>query len=232
MWVFILLRSTILLAQTGTIKIKLIDKETKEFIPFANVVVFSNDAQIGGAVTNMRGEAIIKPIVPGKYTLKITYVGYQPVERTEILVSASKTADIDIELSTQAIELKMCTIRYDKPLIRWSGCGSCCSIEDFRALPSQKMDTVLNSDNEKIDNNKSNSFKYYPNPTNGPLFVETEDNVRELFLVDISGKLIQKYPVEGITKTEINLTGLAPGAYFLQYFSNEKPITGKIVLMP
>ena len=64
----------------GAIKITLQDKNTKEAIPFANVVAYKDGVQVGVATTNMDGEAFIKPLAPGKYTVKGIYVGYQATE--------------------------------------------------------------------------------------------------------------------------------------------------------
>ena len=59
------------LAQSdGAIKVILQDKDTKEAIPFANVVAYKDGVQVGVSTTNMDGEAFIKPLAPGKYTVK------------------------------------------------------------------------------------------------------------------------------------------------------------------
>lgn len=75
-----------------------------------------------------------------------------------------------------------------------------------------------------------NNFKYYPNPTKGQLFVEIEGNIQELFLADITGKLIQRYTPKGLKKLEINIANFPTGIYFLKYLYKEKWLTGKVVL--
>ena len=77
-------------AQDGAIKVILQDKATKEAIPFANVVAYRDGVQIGVATTNMDGEAMIKPLSPGKYTVKGVYVGYQASEIKDIIVGDGK----------------------------------------------------------------------------------------------------------------------------------------------
>ena len=70
----------LMLAQNeSAIKVKLTDKANKETIPFANVIVEMGGIQAGVGTTNIDGEVTIKPLNPGKYNVKATYVGYQPV---------------------------------------------------------------------------------------------------------------------------------------------------------
>ena len=83
----------------GAIKVVLQDKATKEAIPFANVVAYQDGVQVGVSTTNMDGEAFIKPLSPGKYTVKGVYVGYQAAEVKDIVVGEGKTAYITIGLS-------------------------------------------------------------------------------------------------------------------------------------
>ena len=64
-------------AQTGAIKGKVIDKTTNEPLPFASVVAEINGSQAGGAQTDFDGNFTIKPLNPGNYNLKATFVGYQ-----------------------------------------------------------------------------------------------------------------------------------------------------------
>ena len=103
------------------------------------------------------------------------------------------------------------------------------------------MDTVLAkiiTDTVKIVNNPDNmndsaiktGFKYYPNPTYGPLTLEVDADIKEVFLADISGKLLEKFKTERKNRLEINISKYPNGIYFLQFFSNEKWQTGKVIL--
>ena len=83
----------------GAIKVILQDKTTKEAIPFANVVAYKDGVQVGVATTNMDGEAFIKPLAPGKYTVKGVYVGYQTLEIKDVVVGEGKTAYVTLPLS-------------------------------------------------------------------------------------------------------------------------------------
>lgn len=69
----------IVFSQSGELKGKITDKETKEPIPFANIIVEQGGKQYGGGTSDFDGNYTIKPIPPGRYDVKATYVGYKPV---------------------------------------------------------------------------------------------------------------------------------------------------------
>ena len=95
----------------------MIDKITKETIPFANVVVETGGIQAGGGVTNIDGEVIIKPLTPGKYNVKATYVGYQAVEISNVTLSVGKTAYLNIDMVAGQELGPVEVIQWKKPLI-------------------------------------------------------------------------------------------------------------------
>src|SRR5450432_1696698 len=78
------------MAQTGSIKGKVLDKSSNEPLPFASVVAELNGSQVGGAQTDFDGNFTIKPLNPGKYTIKVSFVGYTASEVTGIIVSVDK----------------------------------------------------------------------------------------------------------------------------------------------
>jgi hypothetical protein len=99
----------------GAIKIILRDETTKEALPFANVVAYRDGVQVGVTTTNFEGEAFIKPLTPGKYSVKGIYVNYQPKEVKDIPVGEG-TAYVTIELSNNQLT-EVIVIGYAIPLI-------------------------------------------------------------------------------------------------------------------
>ena len=66
-------------AQNGEISGKITD-EKGEAIPFANVSIVENGKSTGvGATTDFDGFYSIKPLNPGKYDVKFSFVGYTSV---------------------------------------------------------------------------------------------------------------------------------------------------------
>lgn len=102
---FALIYSAFAFSQTGTIKVKVKEKETKELIPGAVVVVYSGTVVVATAVTDIEGQAILKPLSPGKYKVRASYTGYQSKEISGIIVAADKTCYLNIEMAEATVKL-------------------------------------------------------------------------------------------------------------------------------
>jgi len=103
---------------SGSLKGKIIDRQTREPIPFANIVVESGGVQIGGSTSDFDGNYQIKPVPAGRVDLKATYVGYRDYTMKGIIIFVDKITfqDIDLETSTTTLsELEV--VDYKVPLI-------------------------------------------------------------------------------------------------------------------
>lgn len=87
------------------------------------------------------------------------------------------------------------------------------------------------SDTLKPQIEKFNSFKYYPNPTKGELYIEFDGESSEIYFADISGKLLERYKIKDKQKIEIDISKYPTGIYFLKYQLNKKWLMGKVVLI-
>lgn len=128
----------------GAIKVVLQDNATKEAIPFANVVAYRDGVQVGVATTNMDGEAFIKPLPPGKYTVKGVYVGYQAKEIRDIVVGEG-TAYVTLGLSNgEGVKLdEVEVISYQVPLIDPdTKSGQTVTREDYQNLATKDINSV------------------------------------------------------------------------------------------
>jgi hypothetical protein len=99
----------------GTLKGKITDG--KEPIPYANIIIVQGGKQFGGAQSDLDGNYTIKPIPPGKYDVKATYVGYQTSSITGVLINADKITFLDVKMSSTSIEIVGATIIWERPLI-------------------------------------------------------------------------------------------------------------------
>lgn len=115
---FILFAGGGLYAQSGSLKGKILDAESGEAIPFANIVVELNGNQIGGGVSDFDGNYTIKPIAAGKYTVKASYVGYKSLQMDGVIINNDRVRFLDLKLisSTQNIE-EVVVVEYTVPLI-------------------------------------------------------------------------------------------------------------------
>ena len=103
---------------SGSLKGKISDKNTKEPIPFANIVVEIGGVQVGGAMSDFDGNYLIKPIPPGKIDMKATFVGYRTQVLKSIVILPDKIQFQNIELEAQSTTLQEVeVIEYKVPLI-------------------------------------------------------------------------------------------------------------------
>jgi hypothetical protein len=130
----------------SAIKVKLIDKANKETIPFANIVVDMGGIQSGVGTTNIDGEVTIKPLSPGRYTVKSTYVGYQTVEIKDVNVSVGKTVYLNIEM-TQGQQLEIVeVVQYLEPLIDPdTKSGGTVTREEYQNMASKNINSVAST---------------------------------------------------------------------------------------
>jgi hypothetical protein len=127
----------------AAIKIKLTDKANKETIPFANVVVEAGGIQTGAGTTNIDGEVIIKPLNPGKYNVKATYVGYQQVEIKDVILTVGKTVYLNVEMQIGQDLPVVEVIEWKKPLIDPdTKSGATVTAEEYRNMATKNVNSV------------------------------------------------------------------------------------------
>lgn len=82
------------------------------------------------------------------------------------------------------------------------------------------------------EQNLSSSFKVYPNPTNDLIYIEIEAKALQekcsFVLSDISGKVHMRKEIT-TSRTNLSLTHLADGVYFLTLFRRDQRDVVKIV---
>lgn len=102
----------------ASIKGKIIEEQTGEVIPFANISLLQKDSVIGNTSSDINGNYSFKKIKAGKYNIKATSVGYQPFALKNITVSSNKITYAAIKLKTAAVSLEEFQIvNYETPLI-------------------------------------------------------------------------------------------------------------------
>lgn len=78
---------------------------------------------------------------------------------------------------------------------------------------------------------KNPEFKVYPNPTNGPLFVEANEDVTFLFLTDLNGKILERFSFAASRQQTIDISAYPNGVYLLRCpFNDQLWVTARVVL--
>lgn len=135
-------------AQSGELQGKVTDSKG-EGVAFATVVVEQNGAIKAGAQTDFDGYYSIKPIPPGKYDVRVTYVGYQPSLTTGVVIGADKTQFLDVKVSNeQGINLDEVVIKeYKVPLISKDNTvsGNTLTREEIANLPTRNVESIAST---------------------------------------------------------------------------------------
>lgn len=145
--VMVLTSSVLVFSQAGagTLKGKIVDKQTKEPIPFANVVAEVGGVQIGGATSDFDGNYIIKPVPAGKVDLKATYVGYNDFQIRGIIIFVDKITFQDVELQVKTTQLtEVEVVDYKVPLISkdQTVSGGTVTQEEIAKMANKSADAV------------------------------------------------------------------------------------------
>jgi hypothetical protein len=84
-------------SNVGEIYGRVTDDKNKP-LDFASVQAFEGGILKGGAKTDENGNYRIKPLSPGKYTVKVSYLGFKAEELQGVLVGVDKRINVDFNL--------------------------------------------------------------------------------------------------------------------------------------
>jgi outer membrane receptor protein involved in Fe transport len=132
-------------AQSGSLSGKVIDKDTKEPIPFVNIIVELGGTQAGGSSSDFDGKYTIKPISPGKYDIKATFVGYKPVLIKGVIIKSDQITFWDIPMESTMINIETFeVIDYKVPLIDKdkTSVGATVTSEEIAKMPNRSANAI------------------------------------------------------------------------------------------
>ncbi|PKP03083.1 MAG: hypothetical protein CVU14_02425 [Bacteroidetes bacterium HGW-Bacteroidetes-9] len=141
----VLIASLSVFSQSGTLKGKVIDKKTKEPIPFVNIIVELGGTQAGGTTSDFDGNYTIKPITPGKYDLKSTFVGFKPIQVSGVIIKSDQISFQNIEMESTMVEIATFeVIDYKVPLIDKdkTSVGATVTSEEIAKMPNRSANAI------------------------------------------------------------------------------------------
>jgi hypothetical protein len=109
---FLLLQAVPLLAQhpTQTIRGRVIDRDTKTPIAYATVVLLHTSPPTG-SITDAEGYFRLPDVPVGRYTIEVSFVGYEPLIINEIVVSSAKETILSLPLKESVATLQEVVVR-------------------------------------------------------------------------------------------------------------------------
>jgi len=88
-----------------TVRGKIVDVESKMELIGANVKVFNGD-MVMGASSDLNGDFVVENVPVGRNDIEITYLGYEPVIMTSVMINSAKELVLNIEMEESAETLE------------------------------------------------------------------------------------------------------------------------------
>jgi outer membrane receptor protein involved in Fe transport len=109
----------------GEIHGVVIDKKTRVAIEYANVIVYKikDSSMVTGALTNGKGKFLIEKLSPGRYFVKVNFIGFGLKTIPDLMVKPPDNLSLNlgtIELETTATNLDVVTISGEKDQIEYN----------------------------------------------------------------------------------------------------------------
>ncbi len=132
----------LVLAQDGKLRGKVTDKESGDPLIGANITI---DGTSLGAAADLNGDYVVLGVPTGVYTVKVSYIGYQPVALSNVRVSAGLTTTQDFKLASSAIEVGSLEIVAERPLIQRNTTNTVrlTTTEDIQNLPIRGLQNIV-----------------------------------------------------------------------------------------
>ena len=128
-----------------TIKGLIRDNENKESLPFANIILFKDGVQVAGTMSDLDGLFIIDNVPDGNYTLKTSYVGYEPISIYGLNKSSEYIPSVTINMQQSLMDIQeFSIIEYQVPLISkdQTSSGGTVTREDIYRLPGRSSSSI------------------------------------------------------------------------------------------
>jgi len=102
-------------ATTGKISGRVVDAETGDPLPGANIVIEGTQQ---GAATDMDGYFFIINVRPGEYNLKASMIGYSAQTQSGVLVAVDRTATVNFSMTQEAVQGQEVTVIAERPVVQ------------------------------------------------------------------------------------------------------------------
>ncbi len=127
---------------TGKISGTVIDKASGTVLPGVNVLVVGTNF---GAATNQDGKFLIINLQPGRYTLRISMIGYRTANITDLRVFSDRSVQVHIELDAAVIEGEEVTVVAEREAVEFDRTNTASYVgqEEIEMLPVSTMNEII-----------------------------------------------------------------------------------------
>ena len=148
----------------GTLKGLIQDSENNEPLPFVKVIVKKNGAILRGAMTDIDGNFMIKPIPIGTYVVELKSIGFLEKLISGVSIQRGKVTFLDKVLGSRVQVLQeVAIVSFQNPLIDLNGAsGSTLTRSDISRLPARSLHSVASTvEGVTVRGSRSDASFYY-----------------------------------------------------------------------
>ncbi len=98
---------------TQTIRGNIIDETSEMLLPGATVLIAGSEPSLG-AVTDLEGNFSIPNVPLGRHTLYISYIGYEPVTISNVMVHSGKSVFLNVKLKESLLQLEQIVVKGER----------------------------------------------------------------------------------------------------------------------
>ncbi|MFN8288317.1 MAG: TonB-dependent receptor [Chitinophagales bacterium] len=127
----------------GTIKGRVIDKDSKQALWGVNIILLNTNPPVG-ATTAEDGSYKIENVNVGRHTIKFSYVGYDDATLAEVLISSGKQTELNIEMTEKVTAMKEVVVEAKQDKSKANNDFANVSVRSFSAEEMNRYAGTLN----------------------------------------------------------------------------------------
>lgn len=129
-----------------------------------------------------------------------------------------------IEPSTDEYDVELLNDLMKRIITSYTFVPKCSEEEDDTEI----YDSLFVQDDQRQDEIK---WSFWPNPTRGQIQIKVDRDIDEMFLTDLTGKILERYvDIRRDVALRRDLSQYPKGIYLLTFALNDRVVTGKVVL--
>jgi|GEM_PF-1081414 len=149
---------TAIAAITGKIAGRVVDKESGEPLPGANLMI---EGTFLGAAADANGEYFIINVPAGSYAVKASVMGYEITTKTNVLVITNRTTQVNFRLAPTVIEGAEVTVVAERPLVELdvTGTQTVMNSSMIERTPVTDLENLMSQQNGIINTGMVSTFR-------------------------------------------------------------------------
>ena len=130
------------MAAPGKISGVVIDKNSGEPLPGANIIV---EGENTGAATDTDGFFFILNLRPGEYTIRAEMVGYGTLIKQNVKVTVNQTTQVRFEMLEEAVQGEAVVVEAERPVVQLDVSNSqrVVTEEELQERPLENLEEIL-----------------------------------------------------------------------------------------